>query len=129
MRVAPVLIIDDDDDTKEALSWVLADEGFAIAMAHDGQEALEYLRSAITLPCVLLIDLKMMPMSGWELLGELQRDARLAGIPVVLMSALQNPIVPPGLNLLRKPIDKDALMAAVGEQCGRLNRAGTGSDP
>jgi CheY-like chemotaxis protein len=126
MRVAPVLIVEDDADTQEALNWLLAEEGYAVAVARDGTDALGYLRSTGDLPCMMLIDLKMSPMTGWELLGELGRDARLAGIPVIVLTALQNPIVPAGVTLLSKPIDKEHLLAAVGSKCRRRANAARG---
>src|SRR5687767_2056648 len=100
MGVAPILIVEDDADTQEALGWLLAEDGFAVAVARDGNEALAYLRAADVKPCMMLIDLKMSPMTGWELLGELARDPHLVGIPLIVMTALQNPIVPAGVTLL-----------------------------
>ena len=90
-RTAPVahhrvLIIDDELDTRDLVAELLRDEGHDASIAADGAEALEYLRGAATLPSLILLDLEMPIMDGWEFLELRGRDARLSGIPVVLIS-------------------------------------------
>src|SRR5262245_13335746 len=83
-----VLIVDDDHDIREALSQVLGDEGWVVATAADGREALDYLDAhRDALPEVILLDLMMPVMSGGEFRAEQLKDPSLAPIPVVVISA------------------------------------------
>lgn len=80
-----LLIVDDDPDMREALGEVLAAEGYRVATARDGREALTILASVR--PAVILLDLMMPGMDGWTFRAAQRADARLATIPVVLLSA------------------------------------------
>lgn len=80
-----VLVVEDDDELRGALLELLCLEGFEAAEAHDGREALDYLRSREP-PCLVVLDMTMPRMSGLEFLAERQRDSRLASIPVVVVS-------------------------------------------
>jgi PAS domain S-box-containing protein len=82
----PILIVDDERDVQMLLSELLRDENHEVATAADGAEALEYLRGSTTLPCLILLDLVMPNVDGWQFLEERRHDSRLAGIPVVLIS-------------------------------------------
>jgi CheY-like chemotaxis protein len=83
----PVLIVDDERDVQMLLSELLRAEGYEVDQATDGAEALEHLRAATTtLPCLILLDLVMPNVDGWQFLEERRHDPRLAGIPVVLIS-------------------------------------------
>src|SRR5262249_6784546 len=81
-----VLIVEDDEDILEAVRQVLRCEGYDVAAATNGQEAIEYLRSA-TPPRVILLDLMMPVMDGGQFLRVLEQDRTLAAIPVVVVSA------------------------------------------
>ncbi len=81
-----VLIVDDDEDIRSALGEILADEGYAIDSAPNGREALEKLRSPEA-PDVIVLDLMMPIMNGWEFREAQRQDARLSRIPVVVLSA------------------------------------------
>jgi PAS domain S-box-containing protein len=80
-----ILLIDDEFDTRDLLTSLLR-EGHDVATAADGAEALEYLRGTETLPSLILLDLVMPVMDGWEFLEVRGGDARLNSIPVVLIS-------------------------------------------
>lgn len=82
-----VLIVDDDIYIREMLTELLEDEGYQIASVGNGQEALDYLIQMHTLPRLILLDLNMPVMSGWEFRAEQSRQARLTEIPVVVISA------------------------------------------
>lgn len=86
MSSASVLVVEDDLDIRESIAEALDDEGFRVAAAANGLEALTYLRGAAELPAVILLDLMMPVMSGFELVAELRGDARLSRIPVVVLS-------------------------------------------
>jgi CheY-like chemotaxis protein len=68
------------------LTDLLRGEGYDVATATDGAEALEYLRAATTLPCLILLDLVMPNVDGWQFIEERSHDPRIADIPVVLIS-------------------------------------------
>jgi CheY-like chemotaxis protein len=80
-----ILIVDDDDELRELLRSVLQDEGHTVFDASDGVSALIIARSH-TPPQIILSDLQMPLMNGWQLCAELQRDPALATIPFVVLS-------------------------------------------
>ena len=94
-----VLVVDDDDDIRTAVQEVLQEEGYPTVGASNGKEALELLRSTEDLPALVLLDLMMPEMDGWELLVRMDEDPALHRIPVALMSA--HPTI-------RRAFDRDA---------------------
>lgn len=82
-----ILLVEDDYGVRDALSMLLEDEGYAIASATNGKEALHLLATRTPLPDVILLDLAMPIMNGWEFRAAQQQDARLAHIPVIVLSA------------------------------------------
>ena len=101
--------MDDDDSIREVLAEVLRDEGYVVASAGNGEQALRQLREQGH-PDLMLLDLMMPVMSGWELLEILQGNADLSHIPVIIVSAMSAPGV---CEHLAKPIDLDRLLATV----------------
>ncbi len=102
--------MDDDDSIREVLAEVLREEGYDVSCAGNGEQALTELREHGN-PDLMLLDLMMPVMSGWELLELLQSSADLSQIPVVVVSAMNAPGV---CEHLAKPIDLDRLLATVG---------------
>ena len=82
-----VLLVEDDEDIRNSIAEILADEGFQVVGAADGDDALRYLRAAAELPRLILLDLMMPVMDGWAFRTEQLADERLAKIPVVILSA------------------------------------------
>jgi CheY-like chemotaxis protein len=82
-----VFIVDDDVDVREALAELLEGRGLPVATAANGSEALQRLRAMPTTPAVILLDLRMPVMDGYDFLIEHQLDPRLADIPVVVITA------------------------------------------
>ena len=80
-----VLIVEDDADLREMMAQILILEGFNPATVSNGREALEYLRHGDA-PQLILLDLMMPVMNGWEFCSQRQQDPALASIPVVLFS-------------------------------------------
>lgn len=117
MDTRTVLVVDDDPYIREALAEVLEDEGYPVVTAGDGEEALDRLGRSSP-PSLILLDLRMPGMSGWELRRRLLAEPRLAGIPVVLLSAdsrlEEAQAVLGAAGSLRKPPSLDELLAAVG---------------
>lgn len=116
-----ILVIDDETSIRDVLIEVLEEEGYGVVTAANGLEAISVLRHSSEPPCVILLDLMMPVMTGWEFRKEQQQDPALATIPVVLLSATQN-IKKEASALgaaahIPKPIDFDALLATVKRYC------------
>jgi CheY-like chemotaxis protein len=110
-----ILVVDDDEDCREALTFLLAGEGYAVASAANGREALDYLsHSPISL---IILDLMMPVMDGWEFRRMQKSDPRLRSVPVVVLTAAWNPHSIDAQAIIRKPIDIDALITAVKQNC------------
>jgi CheY-like chemotaxis protein len=83
-----VLVVDDDEDLREAICEALRDEGYPVACAADGAQALEWLRAhPEDQPGIILLDLMMPVMNGWQFRAEQRRDPRLAKIRTAVMTA------------------------------------------
>jgi CheY-like chemotaxis protein len=113
-----ILIVDDDDDIRDTMAELLESEGYNVALAADGRQALDHLRRAPA-PCLILLDLMMPVMNGFQFREEQRRDPRLAGIPVVVITAGQ---ASKALSLavdtiLTKPLGVSQLLATVAQHC------------
>jgi CheY-like chemotaxis protein len=82
-----VLVVDDEDDVRSAIEEILQSEGYPTMGARNGAEALELLGTNLGLPGLILLDLMMPEMDGWEFLSRIDGDERLHHVPVALMSA------------------------------------------
>ena len=112
-----VLVVDDDLDIRETLRDILEAEGFPVICAADGSEALSMLANEPR-PRLIVLDLMMPVMSGWEFLAVIRDDAALAGIPVAVISASGGRTAPLGATcFLRKPIELSTLLSLVEEHC------------
>jgi CheY-like chemotaxis protein len=108
-RRTAVLLVDDDPAFRAVMAEVLAAEGCTVCEAADAAEAMEILR--VALPDLILLDLMMPGMTGWAFYAVLQRDARLAQVPVAILSAVAR-LRPTGVTrVLRKPVDLPNLLA------------------
>lgn len=112
-----LLVVDDDLDCRDTLQDVLQDAGYAVMVAADGLEALDALRHADAPPALIVLDLTMPRMSGWEFCEARRRDALLATIPVLLASG-EDDLGATAHRLgasawLPKPYDTDRLLAVV----------------
>jgi CheY-like chemotaxis protein len=115
----PILVVDDEQATREALSLLLANEGYPTVCAGNGREALDLLRSG-TPPCLIVLDLIMPVMDGWAFLSEQQLDPELRAIPVVVVTArapLPGDAKLPVVETLRKPLDIDRFLNTVNTYC------------
>ena len=113
---ASVLVVEDNDDIREAIGEILEAEGYETALAENGERALDLL-AQVPRPCLLLVDLIMPRMDGWQLLSVLSHDDRLATIPVVVMTAASDPKTAADHATLKKPIDLAILLRIVREHC------------
>ena len=118
LRHCAVLIVEDDADARQARVDLLTLEGYEVASAANGAEALEYLRTSPH-PCVIMLDLIMPVMNGWEFRERLKQDPALSVIPVVAMTGA-NPRQTPPIDvaaLFPKPLEIDAVMQTVAHYC------------
>lgn len=112
-----ILIVEDDTSIRDMLSECLADEGYTTVAVSDGQQGLDLLRASPALPGLILLDLAMPVMSGWEFLEIQQGDPRLAPIPLIVLSAdssvVKRSALGPGVRVLAKPVDINTLIDTV----------------
>lgn len=107
-----VLLIDDEQDLLEVTTFVLEGEGFRVLTARNGEEALELLRSGV-LPELMLLDMMMPVMNGWEFLDEVARLPSLREIPIIVLTAAGPSGISGAVEVLRKPVDLGLLIEAV----------------
>jgi CheY-like chemotaxis protein len=123
--MARILIADDDPDVRESLRLLLELQGHSVEEARNGQEALVRLNGYTPPPCVIVLDLMMPIMDGWQFRRAQLQDPRVAGVPVVVISAvpahLQRTNELAAHRVFAKPFDYDALLAEVDTICAASN--------
>jgi CheY-like chemotaxis protein len=112
-RSGPIVVVEDDPCTREAVTALLLDEGYEVLGFANGAEALAYLKRRPFVALVLL-DLMMPVMDGWTFHRAFMGDSTLAGIPVIAISASAES-APPSVRVLPKPLRLDDLISAVSE--------------
>jgi CheY-like chemotaxis protein len=115
-----VMVVDDDDDIRETISGLLAQRGFQVTTAADGNDALQQLRSG-DLPGLILLDLMMPSMSGEEFRAWQMNDPRLAAVPVVVLSGagmVDEVGKKMKVEAISKPIELTILVDTVKRYCG-----------
>jgi CheY-like chemotaxis protein len=114
-RTPTILLIEDDADLADVIVEVLRMEGYRVAYASDGKAGLDLLKEQEH-PDLILLDLMMPNMNGWEFREAQLRDARIAKIPVVVLSATGERSRPIDAALvLRKPVTLETLLRTVQE--------------
>ena len=115
-----VMVVEDDPDLRHLLTFLLQSEGYEVVEAADGAQAMARLREAEE-PGLILLDLMMPTMNGWEFRREQQKDPELASIPVVILSAVGNlwarAATLKAADYIEKPVDLDRLITVVGQHC------------
>jgi len=114
----PVLIVEDDEDLRDMMAQMLTIEGFAATAVANGREALDYLHQAIK-PHVILLDLMMPVMDGWEFRRRQQCDPKLAQVPVVVVTAAgqYGTSSIDAARILPKPLRLEHVLDALREYC------------
>jgi CheY-like chemotaxis protein len=113
-----VLVVEDDEDIREILAALLREFGYGVIVAKNGEEALQKLRSGTFRPCVILLDLWMPVMNGWQFREEQRKDSSLAAIPVVALSADGETRAFDAAAHLSKPVQFNPLVSTIERFCG-----------
>jgi CheY-like chemotaxis protein len=122
-----VLLAEDDEDLREAMVDTLSEAGYSVEAVGNGRDALEWLEDSAAPPKLILLDLMMPVMDGWQFLDERQKTPKVAAVPVVVLSANgaftgeSETVV-----FLRKPIGVKPLLAVVASYCAVSRSAGQG---
>ena len=106
-----ILVVDDDDVVRDHVADVLERHGFETVGADSGADALAFL--AVDAPALVLLDLQMSDMNGWEVLGAMRAEPRLRRVPVVVMSGEPRASLPQGVRAIPKPVETAMLLAVV----------------
>lgn len=111
-----VLLVEDDPDVRSTLAGFLEQEGYEVRTAENGREGLDQLE--VEKPGLVLLDLMMPVMNGWEFLEEKNHKPQVSRVPVLVISAVPgSPHIPGALGFLKKPVDLDRLMDFVELYC------------
>lgn len=119
------MVVEDDADIREGLSALLDAEGYPVLLAGDGREALDVLSNGKPAPGLILLDLMMPRMNGWQFLEAVKDAPRAARIPIVVMSAyrendrrISDAALDRRVAFLRKPVDVKLLLKLIQHYCG-----------
>jgi CheY-like chemotaxis protein len=115
-----VMIVEDDEDVREMMQLLLKSHGYETMTAANGQEALDRMRDRK--PCMVLLDIHMPLVSGWEFRERQLQDPALKDVPVVCLTALFDPedvVRRLGIPCLPKPAHFSSVMHEVEAACGR----------
>ena len=119
-RSRTILLVDDDDDIREVVSEVLTIRGYTVVAVANGLQALEWLEGREEV-CVILLDLMMPQMDGWEFRAHQLRDPEIASIPVVVLTGAGPTAATTdsldAAQVLLKPVDLATLTQAIARYC------------
>ena len=108
-----IVVIDDDADLRKALCWMLRLEGFEVSGFSDAAEAISRIEGGLPAD-VILLDLMMPRMNGWEFCTYRAQSAVLTHVPVIVITARQSSMPPAGVSeILLKPFDPQVLQEAI----------------
>jgi len=116
-----ILIVEDDADVRGALTAVLESEGYRVVEAAHGREALQHLRANAEGFCMILLDLWMPVMNGWQFRAEQMKDPTLAQVPVIVVTAdhaaAKSATGLAAVEYVTKPIEMDQLLQQIARYC------------
>jgi DNA-binding response OmpR family regulator len=106
-----VVVADDDEALRCAVAEVLNGGGFEVSMARDGKEVLDSLDAGLR-PALVVLDLMMPRVTGWQVLQVMGKRKDLADIPVIVLTAFDSSVgLPTGCRVLHKPFESEVLLA------------------
>jgi two-component system response regulator CpxR len=109
-----ILLADDDVDMRDMVQQMLEENGYEVIPARTGRQALEFLATnPRPLPEVVILDLMMPLVTGWQVLEAIQHDPVLAKVPVVVLTAVNEDRPTGAAAFLRKPFRLEALLETV----------------
>jgi CheY-like chemotaxis protein len=111
-----VLVVEDEKESRETLRDLLELEGYQVQTAVNGREALDVLNTSGNQICIVLLDLFMPVMDGWQVIDQLRADGRLGTTQVLIITSAAYK-APAGIPVLEKPLDLDKVMNEVGRRC------------
>lgn len=111
-----ILVVEDNFDLRSLYVRAIGSRGYNVLAAANGLEALDVLKVANPPPKLVILDLMMPVMDGWDFLRERDKNEEMRKVPVVICSAARDRL-PPNVRFLQKPIDLDVLIAIVEEHC------------
>jgi DNA-binding response OmpR family regulator len=114
MTTRTLLLVEDDLDVRDTLQDLLEEEGFDVVPAANGKQAIDFL--TLNQPPgadLVILDLMMPMVSGWEVLERMTGDDRLSDIPVIVLSAVTAEPPPRAQGFVRKPFTIEQLVATV----------------
>jgi CheY-like chemotaxis protein len=111
-----VLVVEDEKESRDTLRELLELEGYLVETAVNGQEALDALNAAGAKICIVLLDLFMPVMDGWQVIDQLKADGRLSSTQIVIITSAPYR-APAGLPVFQKPLDLDKVMSTVQRLC------------
>lgn len=111
-----ILVVEDEVDSRETLRELLELEGYKVRTAVNGREALDTLNAVGDEICIVLLDLFMPVMDGWEVIDELKATGRLAKTQIVVITSAAHR-APAGIPVFQKPLDLEKVMNQVNQLC------------
>jgi CheY-like chemotaxis protein len=113
-----ILLAEDDEDLREAMVDTLHDAGYSVEAVGNGRDALEWLEDTAVPPKIILLDLMMPVMDGWQFLSERQKTPKVASVPVIVLSANAS-FLEQGetVAFLRKPVAVKPLLDIIAGYC------------
>ena len=117
MDACDVLVVEDDEATRDSLRYALEEKGLSVRTVPHGGEALGLLRELR--PRVILLDVLMPVMNGWRVIESIRQKKELAAIPIIALTGSASSM-PLGCNrMLRKPASTKVLLQAIAPYVGR----------
>jgi len=111
-----ILDVEDEQESRDSLREILEFEGYNVQTAVNGREALDALNASGDRICIVLLDLFMPVMDGWQVIDQLRADGRLGSTQIVIITSAPYR-APAGLPVFQKPLDLDKVMNEVQRLC------------
>ena len=116
MTKSTILVVEDEKESRDSLREILEFEGYDVQTAVNGREALDALNASGDRICIVLLDLFMPVMDGWQVIDQLRADGRLDRTRIVIITSAPYR-APAGLPVFQKPLDLDKVMNEVQRLC------------